>query len=159
MRVLGRRTCLRRYSLSCVPRLAKSDTFAAGPALFDEFNAGSFKITSYRRFVGERNWNFPVNDLDSADGCDPNLGCRGQIGGDRSVGNKSRRLTFFMLPLSQPDTRSATVLIDELHAGSLQNTRDCRERRCVPCVPPSFDVGNRIAMELGRRRKVSDGPV
>lgn len=64
-----------------------------------------------------------------------------------------------MLPLSQPDTRSATVLIDELHAGSLQNTRDRRERRRVPSVPPSFDVGNRIAMELGRRRKVSDGPV
>jgi hypothetical protein len=32
---------------------------------------------SYRRFVGERDWNFPVNDLDSADRCDPNLGSGG----------------------------------------------------------------------------------
>jgi hypothetical protein len=29
------------------------------------------------RFVGDRDWNFPVNDLDSADRCDPNFGCGG----------------------------------------------------------------------------------
>ena len=64
MRVLGRRTCLRRYSLSCVPRLAKSDTFAAGPALFDEFQCRQLQNHVVSRFVGERNWNFPVNDLE-----------------------------------------------------------------------------------------------
>jgi len=66
---------------SCVPGLVKSHTFAAGAALFDEFNAGSFKSMSYRGFVSERNWNFPVNDLDSADRCDPNLGRGSQIEG------------------------------------------------------------------------------
>ena len=48
--------------------------------------------------------------------------------------------------------------LDELNAGSLQHTRDCRERRYVACVPPGFDVGYRIAMEAGGLR-VSDGPV
>jgi hypothetical protein len=58
---------------SCVRRLAKSDALAAGPALLDEFNASIFKSMSYRRFVSKRNLNFPVNDLDAADRCDPNL--------------------------------------------------------------------------------------
>jgi len=58
---------------SCVRRLAKSDAFAAGLALFDEFNASIFKSMSYRRFVSKRNWNFPVNHLDAADRCDPTL--------------------------------------------------------------------------------------
>ena len=81
MRMLGWRTGLKRYFLLACRRLAKSDAFAAGPALFDEFNASSFKSMSYRRFVSERNWNFPVYHLDAADRCDPNLGRGGQIEG------------------------------------------------------------------------------
>jgi hypothetical protein len=69
------------------------------------------------------------------------------------------QLSFLLLPLPQPHPGPAAVFVDELDAGALQNTRDCCERRCVPCVPPSFDVCNSIAMELGGLRKVSDGPV
>lgn len=139
---------------SCVRRLAKSDAFAAGPALFDGFNASIFKSMSYRRFVSKRNWNFPVYHLDAADRCDPNLGCRGQIKGGRSVGNESRRLTFFMLPLSQPDTRSATVLIDELHAGQLEGAPNDIKRRATWLTYPGFklvhghDAHARVPSEL-----------
>jgi hypothetical protein len=63
------------------------------------------------------------------------------------------------LPLAQPHTGSAAVLVDELYAGSLRNTCDNRERRYVACVPSSFDVGNRVAMEVRRLSKVADGPV
>jgi hypothetical protein len=44
-----------------VSRLAKSDAFASA-VLFDEFDASSFKSMPYRRFVRERNWNFPINN-------------------------------------------------------------------------------------------------
>src|SRR5690348_3059635 len=61
--------------------LAKSNAFAAGATLFDEFNASSFKGVSYSRFVGERDWNFTLNYLNAADRCYPNLGFLGQIEG------------------------------------------------------------------------------
>jgi hypothetical protein len=53
----------------------------------------------------------------------------------------------------------APVFVYEFDAGSLQNTCDYCERRSVACVPPSFDVGNRIAVEVGRFGKVPHGPV
>jgi hypothetical protein len=59
-----------------VSRLAKSDAFASA-VLFDELDASSFKSMPYRRFVRERNWNFPINNLDPTDRCDPYFGCRG----------------------------------------------------------------------------------
>ena len=35
-------------------------------------------------------------------------------------------LPFLFLPLSQPDTRSAAVLIDELDAGTLKHAANCQ---------------------------------
>jgi hypothetical protein len=59
-------------------RFSKSDAFASA-VLIDEINARSFKSTPYRSFVGERNWDFPVNDLDPTDRRDTHFGCSCQI--------------------------------------------------------------------------------
>ena len=86
--MLGLAPGLKRYLRA---GLAKSHTFAAGPALIDEFNASSFKSMSYRRFVSERNWNFPVNDFDLVDRCDPNLGRGAKSRAvDRSIARAAR---------------------------------------------------------------------
>ena len=39
---------------------------------------------------------------------------------------QSRMSALFLLPLSQPDARAATVLVDELDAGGLERTADCK---------------------------------
>jgi hypothetical protein len=79
--------------------------------------------------------------------------------GETVAASQRDPLCFLRLPLAQPHPGAAAVFVDELNAGSLQHTRDCRERRDVACVPPGFDVGYRIAMEAGGLREVSDGPV
>ena len=61
--------------------------------------------------------------------------------------------------LAQPHPRATAIFVDELDARSFQNARDCRERRCIACVPPGFDVRNRISMEAGGLRQVPDSPI
>jgi hypothetical protein len=44
----------------------KADAFASSVRL-DEINPGEFECSSYGRFVRQRNWNLPFNDLGSTD--------------------------------------------------------------------------------------------
>jgi hypothetical protein len=60
-----------------------------------------------------------------------------------------------------PETHSGSspVLVDKLHAGPLQNSRDSGERFLIARVSAGFDVGDRVAMKLSGFREVPDGPV
>jgi hypothetical protein len=61
--------------------------------------------------------------------------------------------------IAEPDTWAPSVLVDELNAGFFQNPFYVRERFWVACVPPDFKIGDRIAMQAGRLRKISHCPI
>ena len=63
-----------------------------------------FKSMPYRRFIGERNWNFAINDFDTTDRCNSNFGGGRQIEGcppqhGPSCAHLSTREFFCHLPI------------------------------------------------------------
>jgi hypothetical protein len=62
----------------CAARLKESNTLT-GPVLVGEFNARSFKSLSNCCFIGERNGDFPLNDLDPTDRRDTDFRSSGQV--------------------------------------------------------------------------------
>ena len=62
------------------------------PVSFSSMNSipADFEGMPYRRFVGERNWNFTINDFDPTDRCDSHLGCGGKVEGCPSQHGASR---------------------------------------------------------------------
>jgi hypothetical protein len=53
-------------------RLSKADSFTS-PVIVDEINSGDFESSSDSRFIREGNWDLPVNNLSSTDGCHADL--------------------------------------------------------------------------------------
>jgi hypothetical protein len=68
-------------------------------------------------------------------------------------------LELLLGPIAEPDSRSASILVDELDAGFFQNSFDVRKRFWVARVTSDFEVGDRIAMQAGRISKVSHRPI
>jgi hypothetical protein len=60
------------FSLFNHLRLAKADTFSAA-VILDELNSSDLKRAANCCFIGECNWNFPVNDLGPTDRSHPYL--------------------------------------------------------------------------------------
>jgi hypothetical protein len=59
----------------------------------------------------------------------------------------------------QSYSRTATVLLDKIHACSLQYRRDCGKRFCITCVSAGFDIGNSVPVEITRFRQFPNCPV
>jgi hypothetical protein len=56
----------------CLCNLSKADS-GATTVLLDEFDAGAFQGLAQPGFVRQRYGNFPLNDFDPTDRCDPNF--------------------------------------------------------------------------------------
>jgi hypothetical protein len=53
-------------------RLPKSDTFAS-PVILNKINPDGLEGSADSRFIREGNWDLPVNNLSSTDGCHASL--------------------------------------------------------------------------------------
>jgi hypothetical protein len=68
-------------------------------------------------------------------------------------------LTFFLLTLSQTNAQSSAILLDELDAGSSEDSFNYGQGRRITCVLSGFNIRDRIAMQLGRLGKIPNGPI
>jgi hypothetical protein len=60
------------YPFSGLLRLPKSDTFPS-PVILNEINPGGLEGSADSRFIREGNWDLPINNLRSTDGCHADL--------------------------------------------------------------------------------------
>jgi hypothetical protein len=58
-----------RFSLAKFLGLAKSDSLSA-TIIPDEFDSSTLQRSTECSFIGEGYWDFPLDHLDSTDGCD-----------------------------------------------------------------------------------------
>jgi hypothetical protein len=59
----------------------------------------------------------------------------------------------------KPHPGAPAVLVDELDTGAPESGLDSCDRCGITNVTARFNIGNRVSMEAGCLREVSDGPI
>jgi hypothetical protein len=78
----------------------------------------------------------------------------GDHSGDRG-GVSLRRLTWLLVdPLAEPDTRSASILIDKLDAGGFESTPDDFDSRAARLACTSFELMHGHDCDSGEFREI-----
>ena len=61
----------------------------------------------------------------------------------------ARVLVFFALPLAQPHAGATAVFVDEFHPSAFEGADDGRQRRRIAGIAAGFNIGHRVAMDIG----------
>src|SRR5215469_1269285 len=68
-------------------------------------------------------------------------------------------LVFFVLPFAEPHAGATAVFVDEVHASALERADDRGKGRGIARVAAGFNIGHRVAVDLGGLGEVPHAPI